>query len=209
MSACPCAVDDPSGAHGVTDVDDLSAGKTLSQLCHFCKYRSVCSHAEADEAIVERHLDDLALRSLDDEGVRTDFLQSCVGQLLDIVFLHACAGACLGGSIQTVADDRHHLDDGDIRTLGSEELDNIKADSAAADDDDLLALEALGICALFNVLDHVKDGVDICVFLIQAVMQAFDRRKKSNRTGAVDDQIGIQRLDKVCSGSVPVMILRL
>ena len=213
MSAGPCAVDDPSRAYGVADVDDLGIGKAVCQSGHLCEDGSVCSHAEADEAVVERHLDDLALRCLDDEGMRTDFLQSSVGQLLYIVFLHACAGACLGGSIQAVADDGHHLDDGDFCALGCEELDNVKADSAAADDDDLLALEALGICAVFNVLDHVEDGVDIRILIVQAVVQAFDRRQKSYGTCAVDDQIGIQGLDKDLTksavGSVLVMILRL
>ena len=62
MSACPCAVDDPSRAHGVADVDQLGVRETVCQSGHLCEDRSICSHAEADEAVVERHLDDLALR---------------------------------------------------------------------------------------------------------------------------------------------------
>ena len=85
MTSCPCAVDDPSCEDGVTDIDELGCRKAVSESSQVSKYRSVCAHAQADEAEVERQLYNLALRSLDDEGVRTYFLKSGSCQLMDAV----------------------------------------------------------------------------------------------------------------------------
>ena len=83
MASRPCAVDDPSCKDGVTDVDELGCGKAVSESGQISEHRCVRTHAEADEAEIERHLYDLTLRCLDDEGVRTHFLKCCFGQLMN------------------------------------------------------------------------------------------------------------------------------
>ena len=128
MTSCPCAVDDPSCEDGVTDIDELGCRKAVSESSQVSKYRSVCAHAQADEAEVERQLYNLALRSLDDEGVRTYFLKSGSCQLMDAVLLHACVCARLGGCIKSIADEGHHLDDGDVSALRCKEFDNVETD---------------------------------------------------------------------------------
>ena len=188
------ALDDAAGAFAVADVDDLNL-RVHVLLLQVVDDRGVGAHAQADEAVVEGQVLDGAVGKLDDKFVVADLLQAGPGHLGDVVLLHLGSGVALGDGIQAVADDGKEVDDRAVRAALGHEFHDVEADSAAADDDDLLAGHVGGIVVLVG--DHAEDGLNPGAFLVDAVMQAGDGRKGGAGAGGVHDDVGVEALHQV------------
>ena len=109
------------------------------------------------------------------------------------MFFHQGEGADFGNRVDTVADGRHHFDDGYFGTARCEEFNHVQTNSTAADDNNFLTVHLFRIFG--DMVNHIGDGRYFSPVFVDVLMKTFDWRQQWVGTGCINDDIRIHALD--------------
>ena len=147
-----------------------------------------CLHSQAYKAVIKGKLL-LFTVYFYKEVIRANLFECCVRHLFYIVLFHQCIDIDFGHRIDPVSDDRHHLYDAHVCAPRSKIFHDVKADSAAADDDYFLSGHVFRIVIVIDMLDHIKDAVYFAFLPAEILVESGDRREQRRGTGGVYDDI--------------------
>ena len=110
-----------------------------------------------------------------------------------MMFLHLVLHVILCNRIQVTSNLIHHLHNRNLSISCCKEFHNIKTNSTAAHNNNLLACHIFRI--VIDVINHSQDRSNLAAFFVNAVVKSSDRRKQWRGTCGAYDQVRMELAD--------------